>query len=425
MMNGIFMSDETYINGRFIGALTEEEVSNFDAPRQYVIPPSFLKSGLNLIFIRIGVYGEWDAAFSGDVRIVNPKDMKQFGTVNTILFETLPFAIFILIAAICFSLIVKFLFNRTEYEHLLLSFRLILVMICYATLFSPLKLFNIPEVIGIWEALLCLYFLCLIYYYQTLFHLYFNFINFLLIPAYIGTSLLLLFGRDILLNFQGDRILLGIQLIPAYFCFAYIHVKAYKYKRENYKFILSLSDITLNTLNIFTIFIFIVFDTAVFDPSLVVILVTILLSIIFCLYYIKREKIMLNRLTELTAVLKRIEEKKKQINISETVEEKLQQIIRYLKNNYTSIIYREELAKAAGVNPNYFSTLFNAHTGMKLGDYVNDLRILEAKKQLEITEKSIIDIAFSVGFESLPTFNRVFKRTTGISPRDFRKKPNN
>jgi AraC-like DNA-binding protein len=54
--------------------------------------------------------------------------------------------------------------------------------------------------------------------------------------------------------------------------------------------------------------------------------------------------------------------------------------------------------------------------------YLNIVRITEARRLLMDTDRQISEIAFAVGYNYPTTFNRIFKEVTGISPSDFRKK---
>lgn len=84
---------------------------------------------------------------------------------------------------------------------------------------------------------------------------------------------------------------------------------------------------------------------------------------------------------------------------------------------------REWVARSLGVNENYLSRIINQHYGKRFTDIVNGYRIREAQEMLKAKpEESITSIAFAVGFSSIPSFNRVFKETTGESPRSYRTK---
>ncbi len=65
-------------------------------------------------------------------------------------------------------------------------------------------------------------------------------------------------------------------------------------------------------------------------------------------------------------------------------------------------------------------SLFKSYTGKTINEYMNQLRIEEAIKQLKNKNIKVTDIAFSIGFESLVTFNRIFKKTMGTTPTEYR-----
>jgi transcriptional regulator GlxA family with amidase domain len=99
-------------------------------------------------------------------------------------------------------------------------------------------------------------------------------------------------------------------------------------------------------------------------------------------------------------------------------EEKIAKVIHYINNNYQSSISREGLASSVGIHPDNLSKLFNAYKNMRIGDYINELRIRDAAELLVSTRKSVTDIAFSVGFESLRTFNRAFIKHMNTTPKN-------
>jgi two-component system, response regulator YesN len=104
-------------------------------------------------------------------------------------------------------------------------------------------------------------------------------------------------------------------------------------------------------------------------------------------------------------------------------EQKIMGAISYIGENYIFDISREGLAASLGISPNHLGKYFKIHTGMKINEYINNLRIRDAaEKILKNPDESIINIAFSVGFESLSTFNRVFLKIIGLSPTEYREK---
>lgn len=108
--------------------------------------------------------------------------------------------------------------------------------------------------------------------------------------------------------------------------------------------------------------------------------------------------------------------------VTPQTEEKIKEAIILINNNFKDNITREGLAAMLNVNPDHLGKAFRRYTGKKINEYINELRIKESMKQLRTTECTVIDIAFSLGFESLSTFNRSFIKILKTTPRNFRKK---
>lgn len=114
------------------------------------------------------------------------------------------------------------------------------------------------------------------------------------------------------------------------------------------------------------------------------------------------------------------EEAGKKTTIPDLTGKKIESVITYLQENYRRDISREGLAEHLEINPDYLGKMFRIYTGKKIGEYINELRIHEAARALRETDNSIIDIAFSVGYESLRTFNRLFLKVMGAAPTQYR-----
>lgn len=87
-----------------------------------------------------------------------------------------------------------------------------------------------------------------------------------------------------------------------------------------------------------------------------------------------------------------------------------------------------ELSKRLGVSSHFLSRVINEQLGVNFFDFVNRYRVEEVK--LRITDPkfnylSILGIAFESGFNTKSTFNRVFKKTTGLTPKEFREQSEN
>lgn len=82
------------------------------------------------------------------------------------------------------------------------------------------------------------------------------------------------------------------------------------------------------------------------------------------------------------------------------------------------------LAAAVGSNPNDVSQVLNAHFGLGYHDYLARLRVAEAQRILNdpARTETLIEILLEVGFNSKSVFNAAFKRETGMTPSEFRRR---
>ncbi|MDD4869010.1 MAG: PocR ligand-binding domain-containing protein [Kiritimatiellae bacterium] len=83
-------------------------------------------------------------------------------------------------------------------------------------------------------------------------------------------------------------------------------------------------------------------------------------------------------------------------------------------------LHLRDAAKYAGLSHAHFSKVFHQVTGVNFTRYVQAQRITEAKRLLKETERTITDICFACGFNSLTHFNRVFRCFEHRSPRHYR-----
>lgn len=99
----------------------------------------------------------------------------------------------------------------------------------------------------------------------------------------------------------------------------------------------------------------------------------------------------------------------------------MENVIRYMKENYSHPIKLSDLSVMAFLSRNYFCRLFKEYTGITVSEYVQKIRIEEACRLLQSTGKKVIDIALEVGYNDLKFFNRIFKRQTGKTPGEYKK----
>ncbi len=94
----------------------------------------------------------------------------------------------------------------------------------------------------------------------------------------------------------------------------------------------------------------------------------------------------------------------------------------YMREHLDSDIVIDEVAEFVCISSRHFKRRFRNATGDSPLNYLQKLRINEAKNRLENTLESINEITRRVGYEDDSTFRRLFKRYTSISPREYRDK---
>ena len=88
----------------------------------------------------------------------------------------------------------------------------------------------------------------------------------------------------------------------------------------------------------------------------------------------------------------------------------------------TDDISLEEIAKVANLSPTAFCRLFKQRTNRHFVEYLNEVRISNACKFLLETSLNVSEIAFQCGYKTLSNFNKIFKKTTGLAPKEYRQK---
>ena len=93
---------------------------------------------------------------------------------------------------------------------------------------------------------------------------------------------------------------------------------------------------------------------------------------------------------------------------------------RYIDNHLEEDLGLQVLADIAGFNASYFSRIFKQKNNCNISDYVTRERMNCARRLLVETDEKIYQIAEKTGYQTVSSFNRVFKKVEGISPAEYR-----
>ena len=94
----------------------------------------------------------------------------------------------------------------------------------------------------------------------------------------------------------------------------------------------------------------------------------------------------------------------------------------YINKHYTEEIRLADMADLVGMSTTSFSRFFKLRSGKTLSDYVVEMRLGVAARQLVDTTNSVSEICYGCGFNTLSNFNRLFRKYKGCSPTEFREK---
>jgi len=101
---------------------------------------------------------------------------------------------------------------------------------------------------------------------------------------------------------------------------------------------------------------------------------------------------------------------------------KILESISHIQQNLKNHLTVSSLAKNANLHQDYFSRLFLRYTGERPLNYIHMKRIERAQYLIATTQLSYTQIAEDTGFETLPYFSKIFKKVTGLTPGEYRKR---
>lgn len=101
--------------------------------------------------------------------------------------------------------------------------------------------------------------------------------------------------------------------------------------------------------------------------------------------------------------------------------DRLATVCAYVDEHQSDVIVQSKVARQVGLQPGPFSRWFRHATGQRFAAFVNETRITRACRALVTSTDRVVDIAATVGFDSLSNFNRQFQRLMGVSPTEHRR----
>ncbi len=430
----VFYSDTVYLNGTKIGNHNFDEVSMLPRRRNYTIPPGLLKKGDNQLYIYIGTFGFEQAGITSDIAL-KPKSSFHFTRLlSDFVYIHLPLEI-LLFSIISFGiLIILFVWNPGDRLYLYSSFAVLIYAVLLASMFLTFRDVSPRFIQFIHWSSLQYFSIALILIIQSLYGIYVKKTNLRYISFLAGIILIILyislFSKTQMIKHHNIISLLAMATIiimtPVYFRTI---MMLNRLKPDKFKLII-LSLISAAGLAVAAIEVYYYMIGGRLTLLLVTFCSPFFLLIFSMIFARERMKIRLE-LKAIYSVLKKNSPggnngliadstDSSETLINEISRGKLDQVVKFIESNYTSDLSREGLAAAVGMNPNYMSGLFKTYTGSKINEYINTLRIEDASKRLEDRNTKIIEVAYAVGFESLSTFNRVFKKQVGKTPSEYR-----
>lgn len=101
-------------------------------------------------------------------------------------------------------------------------------------------------------------------------------------------------------------------------------------------------------------------------------------------------------------------------------DDRMDRLLSLIEQHYTENITLAQAARELGCNYDYLSRVFNQTYHMNFRTAVNQYRCEKALRLLHTTRQSLTDISMASGFQSIRSFNRIFREYMGISPSEYR-----
>ncbi|KKI90584.1 hypothetical protein WQ54_21930 [Bacillus sp. SA1-12] len=131
-------------------------------------------------------------------------------------------------------------------------------------------------------------------------------------------------------------------------------------------------------------------------------------------------------LAEATSLSQVIHVLTKELNTNENIEYKhrfeIRKAIDIIENKLGEQLTLSSVSEEVGLSPNYLSRLFREETGKSFNEFMTDLRMVKAIHLLKHSNLKVYEVAEKIGIPSYRYFSVLFRKWTGLTPKDFRKR---
>ncbi len=435
-------ADETYFNGSRIGGLGSfppKEHSLWNHPRHYLVPSSLVNyGGENSIAVRISYWYYGDMV--GKPSLTGLTTWQKRKTGENFFYVTGPFLILGMAFLLFIIFLTFYLARPSEDEYLFYCLQLvfgffIVYDLCVLWNIYPSIFFRFQTIGFAWVGVNVAHIIFL----HRIYNLKRKKIE-MFLWAFLAAWI-----PGVFLLAERDPFTYGIALIISCTSLGFYHLACHGYAlytKRPYAGIFSLFAVEVICCSMHDSFVYISkitgksisflghgFTYMIFPYGALLLFMGTALVLVFRFLALRDEVDDLNRTMERYIIENALLQKEQRLKkregspriISPETEEKIEKIIAYINENYSESLSREGLAASVDLHPDNLSKVFNTYKKMRIGDYINSLRVRVAAERLRTTEESVTDIAFEVGFESLRTFNRAFAREMNTSPDQYRK----
>lgn len=104
-----------------------------------------------------------------------------------------------------------------------------------------------------------------------------------------------------------------------------------------------------------------------------------------------------------------------------TTKSTMERVVQYIHANYNQELRLEMLANIFGYNSAYLGKVFHQYMGDNFNNYLDKIRITEAKRLLAEDEYKVYEVAEKVGYTNINYFHNKFKKYVGVSPLNYKK----